>query len=252
MKLHFMKENALVFFKANIENYKSKYMKGDNSWVYEEYKRATGEKSPFEEFKYNVSDFKLKILPDAPEQTDCDNVIILHSALKNLTPTEAADERFWAGLAHSEFFNYVKYRAKLTEENLTSKKIKTHFYFGFGKRRSFITNALARLWWVGHLIYDKNKTDPYEGIEALKSDFTGKVLTLFSSNYTSNPKITRAVLKSFVKIEKKGIKISREQFREILRYVNILGGIILLDYLTEEELMKRIINHFFEVNKDLI
>lgn len=252
MKLHFMKENALVFFKANIENYKSKYIKDDNSWIYEEYKKATGEDDPFEEFKYNVNDFKLKILPDDQGQEDCDNVRILHSSLKNLTPTEAADERFWVGLSHNECFKYVQLRAKLTDKNLTSSKIKRHFYFGTGKRRSLITNSLARLWWVGHLIYDESKSDPYEGIEVLKSDFTGNVLTFFSSNYTNNPKITRAILKSFDGIEKRGIKISREQFREILRYVNILGGIILLDYLTEEELIERITNHFFEVNKDVI
>ena len=78
----------------------------------------------------------------------------------------------------------------------------------------------------------------------MKVDFGTKVLSLFSSNFTNNPVITRAILYAINDLTDSGEKISRKDYLEMIRYVNLLGGIIILDYLTEDELKNKIINHY--------
>ena len=46
MKLYFMKEDALTYFKSNVENNLKNYTTKDNSWIHSKYN------NPFEEFKY--------------------------------------------------------------------------------------------------------------------------------------------------------------------------------------------------------
>ena len=94
------------------------------------------------------------------------------------------------------------------------------------------------------LLYDKNSSNPFKALEYMKVDFGTKVLSLFSSNFTNNPVITRAILYAINDLTDSGEKISRKDYLEMIRYVNLLGGIIILDYLTEDELKNKIINHY--------
>ena len=53
MKIYFMKEEALYYFKTNVEIFKYEYLNKDNNWIIEKYKSFKGE-SPFSEFKYRI------------------------------------------------------------------------------------------------------------------------------------------------------------------------------------------------------
>lgn len=246
-----MKSNALSYFKKNIDINLNRYIEDeDNKWLFESYKEFSGEESPFEEFKFEVPEFSLEMPEKYSGKTDCENAKILYTALKKLTPTQAKDERFWSGLAHSNLYAFSRYRSGLPTKELSEQKVLVHFYFGHSKRRSLFTNQLSRLWWVAYLIYDEENTkNHFEGLEFFENDFSGKALTMFSSTFTSNPNITRAILKGILDIQKELDKnISIDQFREILRYINILGSRILLDYLGEEELKEKVKQHFYKVN----
>lgn len=249
MKLHFIKDDALVYFKGNVTENLQFYLDRDNTWMYEKYESYRGDgASPFGEFKIEVPDFKMDMLSDRPENTDYNNVKILYSALKDISDTQASDERFWAGLAHSDLWEYMRYRCKLTEVSDNKNKVYRNYFFNYGNKRSLIVHILARMWWVGRLVYDPKEKDPFQALEYMKNDFGTKVLSLFSSNYTNNPQITRAILNAISFLENNVRKISRKEYLEIIRYVNYLGGIIILDYLSEEELKQKIISHFYEVN----
>lgn len=244
MKIYFMKEEALYYFKTNVEIFKYEYLNKDNNWIIEKYKSFKGE-SPFSEFKLEVPDFTLETNEEKPEYTDFNNVKKLYDALKDLSNIRATDERLWAGLAHYNFWNYMLYRGKFTND-IDKNKILSDFFFQSSKRRNLITHSLSRLWWIGRLTYDKKRQNPYEALEYLKTDFRTKVLSLFSSNFTSNPKIVRAILIAISEIEQNGNKVNRESFLELIRYVNLLGGMIILDYLSEEELKNKIIEHYYK------
>lgn len=173
----------------------------------------------------------------------------MYEGLKDITDSQATDERFWAGLAHCDFWDFMIYRCKLAKGTTKSNTIETNFFCMRGRKRSLAYHTLARLWWVGRLIYDDSNTkDHYEGLDYLKVDFSTKVLNLFSSNFTNNPKILRSILKAALKLEDEHGKLSRNSFQELIRYVNLLGGIVILDYLSEEELIEKIVKHYLELN----
>ena len=239
MKLHFMKDDALAYFKANVKYNCHNYLNKDNKWIFEKYSDC----SPLIEFKFEVPDFEMDMTSEKPESTDYNNVKKLYTALKKITDTQASDERFWVGLSHDELWDFMQYRCKLTKDNISENKILTNFFFNYGNKRSLILHPIARLWWVGRLVYDENSSNPFRALEYMKSDFGTKVLSLFSSNYTKNPIILRALLQAIIDLENDGYKISRKDYLEIIRYVNLLGGIVILDYLSEDELKEKIIRH---------
>lgn len=236
MKLHFLKGDALETLRGNINKNLKNYTNPTNEWVYEYFQ----DQSPFIEYKMPVADFALNMSSDRPEETDIENIKIIYSNMKTLTETQATDERLWSGLAHGMFWEYMQYR--WSKNKPSEVEIKNRFFFGQSKRRSLIRNTISRLWWIGKLTYDENRKNPFELTEYLHNDFTTKILLLFSSNYSSNPIIVRSLLSSFLEFEKKGIIISRKTFNEVIKYLNVLGGTYILDYLEEEELRNKIIN----------
>lgn len=249
MKLHFMKDDALVYFKNNVDSNLEYYLNQDNSWIYEKYSAYKGDDvSPFGEFKLEVPDFQMDMSEESPSRSDYNNCKILYTALKDISDTQATDERFWVGLAHSQLWEYMLYRCKLNDDTNKENKIVANYFYNYGNKRSLLVHTLARLWWVGRLTYDKSSKEPFAALSYLKIDFPTKVLTLFSSNFTNNPIITRAILLATSSLDKSGYKIGRKEYFELIRYVNFLGGIIILDYLTEDELKQKIINHYFEIN----
>lgn len=240
MKLYFMREDALTYFKSNVENNLKNYSLKDNKWVYSKYENL------FEEFKIQVPDFDLDMSSDKPEATDYNNVKIMYNNLKNISDSQATDERFWTGLSHTIFWDFLNYRCKINNSEVKKEKILNNYFFKQAQKRSLILNPLSRLWWVGRLIYDESNENPYYALEYLKNDFATKVLTLFSSNYTNNPKITRAVLVALAELELEYGKLGRDKFLAILRYVNMLGGIVILDFLSQDELKEKIKKHYIE------
>ena len=250
MKIHFMKEDAVAYFKGNIKSNINLYLNDNYNWIEEKYRVYNKDReSAFGEFKLEIPKFSLDMSNEKPESTDYNNVKIFYCALKNISDIQATDERLWVGMAHSDLFQFMIYRCKLTKENINEKKILTNFFFNYGKKRSLIVHPLARLWWVGRLLYDEKKKDPFEALEYLKNDFSTKVFSLFSSNFTNNPTISRAILKALFEIELSGIKVDRKGYLELIRYVNLLGGVIILDYLSEDELKEKIIKHYYNINK---
>ena len=244
MKLYFMKENALAYFKGNIKNNLYHYKDDNADWI-----KTIYPDNPLQEFKIKVNDFNMNMTKDKPSDIDYYNVKILYDNLKNISDAQATDERLWVGLAHDYLFKYMQYRFNLKNDVFNEDKIKRNFFFTYGKKRSLIHHPIARLWWVGRLTYDKTAQNPYYAIEYLKKDFPTKVLTLFSSNFSNNPKIARVFLDSIRIIEEDGRTVTREQYHELIRYVNILGGTIILDYLPKEYLQRKIINHYYKQNK---
>jgi len=106
-------------------------------------------------------------------------------------------------------------------------------------------------------VYDSSNTEnPFYALEFLKRDFGTKALYLFSYNYANNPKITRAVLVALSEIEKENnIVLVRNIYLKIFTYLNMLGGIIILDFLEQEEIVEKIKKYYYKnikVNLKLI
>lgn len=236
MKLNFLKEVPLETLRKNIDMNLNNYMLETNEWIFSFFEDGT----PFLQLEKEVNDFEMITSEERPEKTDIENIRKIYSELKNLSIVEATSENLWVGLAHSNFWKYIKYRASFDKSFPTQETINRSFFFSNGKRRSLIFHPLSRLWWTGHLVYEEGRTDPFELLNVFRTDFQTKLLYLFSSNFSNSDKITKSFLNVIHNFEKNGVKINRRIFSETIMYLNILGGTYILDYFETDELKEKI------------
>ena len=258
MIIHYLKEDCLIALKKNIRNNIKNYNLPTNEWIYEFF---DGE-SPFLEYKYKVEDFQFDSTATENGEIgkqEVENIKKIYTSMKNLTDTQATDERLWAGLTHGDFYTFMNKRwGKDTEISNIKKSemaIKSRYFFGggSGKKRSLIINTLARLWWIGRLTYDSKRKNPFELTSFFEDDFATKSLILFSSNYMSNSNVARGLLSALLKLEKDYKELNlkkRDIYYKSSQYLNVFGGTHILDYYSEEEIKDRVINYIYGlVNK---
>lgn len=236
MKLYYMRQEILEDLKNNIAHNIENYSNESNQWIIDQYE------NPFLEYKRTVEDFELLFDPKNVSVSDMKNVKTLHSNLRFLTRTEAADERLWAGMSHSVFWDFMKER--WSNRSAKEEKDIGNRYFltgGSSNRRALFMNTISRYWWIGELIYDEdNSKDPYYLIEVFSDNFITYVHTFLSSSFTSNTNIVKGVLRPMLKYKEVNGGLSREEFQAIIRYANLIGGSYLLDYLSAEEIEEKI------------
>lgn len=250
MKVHFLTENALEALRVNLKGNIRHYADNSNEWIYDYF----GSENPFLEYKQDFPDFKLSLnLEDDIGKTDVNNTIVLYSAMKSLTDTQATDERLWSGMCHCDFWSFLQERWQVKDyHDLIASNVKTRYFFAHNKKRSLITNSLAKLWWVGRLTYDGTREDPFELTRYLINDYATKTLVIFSNNYISNHDITIGLFSALKYLEDIGYRIkgkaNREIYYEATKYLNVLGGTYILDYFTSEELEQKIIKYMKTIN----
>ncbi|MEK9197099.1 DUF6339 family protein [Ureibacillus sp. FSL E2-3493] len=237
MKIKFLSEEALQDLRANFETYKTHYYKKDDAW-FDAYFQKEGHliesKIEFEKTVFNNDENYMV--------SDYENVKVIYESLKHLTVAQATQERLWSGLAHVQMRDYIYYRIANDIEKKNDKRIQSAIFFTNGAKRSLFVHALARLWWVGYMTYDEfNKENPYWLTEFFCSaDFSARCVVFFSSNFTSNPAITKGILRALVELRDEGVDIKRAHFVESTKYLNISGGAMVLDLLEEDEVKEMI------------
>ena len=239
MKLYFMKQSAVDYMKANMKTlYINYYREPTNKWINDLF-----DYDPFELF-IEVSDFSMAPISEKRGELDLENCKILYSNLINISPSQAGDERLWAGLCNSTFYAYCRLRwgyqtKKQKNPEVDASAIVSRFFFAGTKRGSFYRNTLAKYWWIGHATYQEHEMNRFELLDALGSvDLSSKVSDLFYSySFSSSPNIIKGICKAWKVFSDRGIKLAeREYFRPALQYLNALGGGILLDVFTDEEI----------------
>lgn len=248
MVIHFLKGDCLTALKANIAGNLRHYSEPTNDWVYEFF---DGE-NPFQEYKFQIDDFQfdteIGVDYDLSKQ-DVENIIRVYSAMKNLTDTQATDERLWAGLAHGDFWNYIYTRWSSQQEKGNSETlVAAHYFFSphNGIRRSLFVHPISRLWWAGRLTYDEKRKDPFELTRYLENGFSTMNLVMFSSNYIGNRSVARGLIEAMIELEEEnysGEKSPKDALVQATRYLNIFGGTHILDYYSEEEIKNKVLNY---------
>ena len=152
-----------------------------------------------------------------------------HGALKKLPHSIACDCRIWAGLSIGHFWQFTKCRWDL-DKGVNASKVRDHFLFMGQSKKAYTRNALSRLWWIGDLTYDEGRGDPYE-ITAFTMEDTDYVVNLLERNFSSNRLIFREFVEAVERGRKEGLTIGRPEVRELCKYLNLLGGVYVLDAL---------------------
>ena len=246
MKLCFMKQDAVDFMKHNMERLYTHYFQNEtNEWMAEEYGS-----DPFVEF-LEIPDFELAdIEAMSIGEADFENCKILYNNLRNLSESQCSDERLWAGLCNNTFYDYLRRRYQYNTRQLKRKEtdssaIISRFYFSGGTRSGFFRNGLAKCWWVGRATFDKEKENHFEKLDIIGSnDLTTKISDIFYSNtFASNPKILAGICDGFKFFTDRGlILVPKTHIRAAMKYLNAVGGAVLLDVLTQDEIANIIIS----------
>jgi hypothetical protein len=176
--------------------------------------------------------------------------------MKDLPSAVAMDERLWAGIAIDLGWKYVRERwdiqAMFAQKDKSLKnKIHEHFFFMHNPRRSFTRNAISRLWWLGSLTYDeKNLEDPYRRTRVVTADL-GYVVDLLERNFSNNRRISSefvdAVEAAREKVKDEGKVILRPELRILCKYLNMLGGVYILDSMPEGKIYQKIYDKALEI-----
>lgn len=238
MNLYFMKQAALDNLKANLAAAAPNYFTENNSdWI----KEFCNDEKPFEEYK-TVPDLELA-RGDDESQIDFENCKEIYGKLKFLTEVQASDERFWAGLTHGEFYNYVRERYNYApgETKVDAvASIRRNFFFNEGVKHGISTNALAKYWWMGRLLYDEKNPNHFWKLDSLgAAAFTSKIYRILRLSFSANPAILNGIVKFFAQYP----NLNREDWTETLRHLNKIGGNVILDYLDEGEIAKILIDY---------
>jgi len=188
--------------------------------------------SPFIDTKYqSINDFTLDMSANKSKafETEFENVKRVYSNLMFLTDSMAADERLWAGLCLGRFFDYVRYRWDVSSVS----GVLQHFFFHGPKRRALTRNAISRLWWIGRLTYDEKRTNKWE-LTKFVCSHSDHILHFIERNTSNNLHIMRPFLEAIIDARKDGYDLNTDDVGNLAKYLNLLGGMYVLDFMPEE------------------
>lgn len=247
MILQILSEESLLLLKDKIciEKNMNKYKNySSNEWI----KELCGTNG-FIDTKYkNLPELKFDMsAPKRKEyETEFANVKMIYDNLRFLSDSNASDERLWAALCVGEGYDYVRYRWNPQTES----SVIQHFFFDRNKssaRRVLTRNAISRLWWIGRLTYDKdNKADPYE-LTRFVCEHPDYIMHLIERNTSNNIHILRPFIKGIMEAHEKGYNLNTDDVGELAKYLNLLGGTHILDFMSEEWIKEKISNRIEEI-----
>lgn len=234
MKLQLISQDSIDIIKSNLEIWKTRFDADDATWLEEKLEGMLFLPTSYED----IPDFELVMDGDNPFATEAKNVEIVYSNLQFLTDSQASDERLWAGLGLSYFWKYIKYRWAIDGRSSVDT-LRNHFFFGMGPRVSLTRQGVARLWWIGRLTYDGQRSDSFE-LTKLVCEQASFIPDILERNTSNNPRIVHAFLDALLALRVEGITITAELVRELSKYLNVLGGTYLLDCLSPEKIMLKV------------
>ncbi len=237
MKLQFVTYDNLDIIKSNLNSWADNFKLSSSDWLQDELGNTLFSDTKFQD----VPDFTLDMSaePQKAFLTEAENAKRVYSHLKFLSDSQASDERLWAGLALGPFWTYVQYRWDI-KQKCTTSSIKDHYLFGQKSgRRSLTRNAISRLWWIGRLTYDENSADPWE-LTRFICESSDYIMHALERNTSNNPTIIRPFLRAIIDAKRNGVDVNTDRFGDLAKYLNLLGGIYILDCLPEKKIYDKI------------
>lgn len=241
MNLQFINWDDLNAIKENLEQYKSKFSLPSNAWIEEELGH-----SPFLSTKYPMPDIHLDMSqpPKDAHLSDAVNAQEIYSKLSFLSDSQASDERLWAGMCLSSFYEYVQYRWKPK----STQEIKAHYFFGFGPRRSLTRNAISRLWWIGRLTYDEKQPDHW-ALTKFVCENQNYIVDILERNTSNNISVIRPFISAIIEAREQGLEVNKQTVADLSKYLNLLGGIYILDCLPFDIIYSKILKQALKIAK---
>lgn len=173
------------------------------------------------------------------ENKDVQNAIVVYKGL-DLSPQQAADERIWVYATHRIARNYVikRWPRIPTDKDKAKKYILSH-YFVSGARGLIRDNAVARLWWMGHVANRCKDYDLETTLKILLRDSDVRANLLERSSVSMSQEMFNGVIRllgrSLDTSDEPAI-YKRSNFRALMKMLNRRGGRIMLNVLSPQQL----------------
>lgn len=247
MQPRFISKGSIDSLLVNFDEAKPHYMSGDKDWFEQRLVREKG----LRDSRFVFPDFELtcgdgEATDEEYALTDTENVRIIYDAMRDLPTATAVDQRFWAGLCHTDLWDYVQYRRRKAFVSGNDSDIKSSFFFMRGIKRSAHIHCVSRLWWAGRLTYDEqNSSNPYALTPLLTGNaFASRIMLFSSSNLTANKDTALGILDAIKEQADAGVPLRREHFVGATKYLNRMGAITILDYLDRKRVKSIIVEYF--------
>jgi hypothetical protein len=164
---------------------------------------------------------------------DAENSKRVYEWLGALSPALAMEERLWAYLTHLTFADYMAARWPVDGEHSVHRR-----YLFEGKSFAALSrNGISRLWWGAHLTRDPARENPYELTATLflRQDIQVSLLERSLGKCEG----VRAAVLDFIRINANwlGSESFGRRIQVILRELNLLGGVVVLDTLASNEIL---------------
>ncbi len=177
---------------------------------------------------------------------DYKNAVELHKAInsKTIHLRYLVDERFWAYLSHTKYWNYLQKRWPPTSE----ERIKENWFFKDNGNTVFSRQALVRLWWRAECSYDPtNENNPYE-LTKVAFDFADPFNQVIERKISKSRKVFKCALIA-LRDTPNSQKLKKEENRtKFGKAINTVAGVKLIELMKEEELIKM----FTEMIQDIV
>lgn len=252
IRLQYISTEGLTQLKHSFKNNINEY-KNNNQQFFLDYLNDNGY---LLDSVYCVSDFlkNLKFTGNN-DSDDLHNIQVVYDAMKHIPAYIMMDERFWAGINHTIMWDYILKRREgeaFGENIIDQNRGIFNSFFTDGKKRGTFVNCVSRLWWAGKLTYEINEPNHYLLTEELcKKGFPSTIVPFSSSNIMGKEELRKGILMVVKKIRETGIDVKRNDILWGIRYLNLVGGSSMIDYLSFEEvvdMLKKFYTNFYSSN----
>lgn len=180
-------------------------------------------------------------------ELDAINAERMLTALPNLTPADATDERLWVTLALGAYRGYMLDRWPKDSSQL-GKHLLNHVFASTGRARER-DHAVARLWWSGYYVSMFAPTMVGATLSAFFSNSDLSVQLLGRPNLATVPPIARGVLSVFRKYfhdQTPAVPYSRDGVRSLLEGLDYLAGRRAIGVLSDSDVETLLETSFIE------
>lgn len=172
--------------------------------------------------------------PSGGAEAEVENSIKVWQCFHEMTPALACENRLWTRLSHVECLEYTRQRWNISsEENKAIKDIKKHFFAPTltGCRDD---HSISRLWWNAKIAKVLRPNDQRGALELFLSKADIRQGLIERPVLSSRPVISRAILRALE--SDPWITQDEPNFRGLMKAVNFLGGGIVFELWSEQQL----------------
>jgi hypothetical protein len=142
-----------------------------------------------------------------------------------------------------EFWPYMRRRWPVEKEmpnrDRASRFVEWRYFVAQSQSRALLRNGIARLWWTAQLSHAPERDNPYELTAVLLStlDITQQIV---ERNMGRAPNVIKGFLEFL--LSNSGTLLTggdknRHRIRRLAKYLNMYGGVCVLDLLSQAEIM---------------